>query len=172
MTGYTLVITDDGNFKNLYHDSGSVGFVGDIKIMVVNELPNDIQELTDEYQNVVYVLSDMAEIEADCILQCHGDNRSLKAAGSKASEKKKESRAIDIYLRLRPIKTKDYQIILKPSYYRYLIETEERKELLILKDKVICTILSKNCSAAVGMKESQFYMLLLKDKYEISSKRN
>jgi hypothetical protein len=171
MTGQTIVITDDGCFKNLYHTSGSTGEIDGVKIMVINDLPPDLSKITQEYQNVIYVLSDMAELPADNTLVCHGEDKTMIRGGTRGTEKNNKDKSItDIYLRMAPIKTKEIQIILKPYYYRYLVETEEKKELLVLKDKKICQLLSKTCSNAVGMKEAQFYMLLLRKRYEISKK--
>lgn len=171
MTGQTIVITDDGCFKNLYHTSGATGRIDGVKLVVLNELPPDLSDITEGYQNVIYVLSDVAEIPADSTLICHGDDKSLAGGGRRSSEKNnKDKTSVDVYLRMTPIKTKELQIILKPYYYRYLVETEEKKELLVLKDKKVCQLLSKTCSNAVGMKEAQFYMLLLRKRYETSKK--
>jgi hypothetical protein len=170
MTGQTIVITDDGNFKNLYHKSGSTGKIDGVQILVLNELPSDLSEMTKEYQNVIYVLSDEAELQADCSLLCHGDDKSLMDKRNKRIGKGKESKLIDVFLRMSPLKTNGNQIILKPYYYRYLVETEEKKEFLILKDKKMCQFLSNTCSEAVGMKATQFYLLLLRKRYETSVK--
>lgn len=171
MTGHTIVITDDGNFKNLYHANGTTGQIDGVKILVLNELPLELSAITEDYQNVIYVLSDITEIQADSTLLCHGDDQSLIGRGIKSTEKKKDNNFVDVFLRMTPLKAKANQIILKPLYYRYLVETEEKKEFLILKDKKICQLLSKICSTAVGMKESQFYLLLLRKRYETSTKQ-
>lgn len=171
MTGHTIVITDDGNFKNLFHTSGTTGQIDGVRVLVINELPSELTGITEGYQNVIYVLSDRAEIQADCTLLCHGNDQSLKGRGIRSIEKKKEDNFVDVFLRLTPLKAKANQIILKPYYYRYLVETEEKKELLILKDKKICQLLTKTCSTAVGMKETQFYLLLFRKRYETSMKQ-
>lgn len=170
MTGQTIVITDDGNFRNLYHDNGPTGMIDGVKIMVVNDPHTDMSKIIREYQNVIYILTDRIEIDANCTLLCHGDDKSLKSKASRLTISKKEDSAIDVFLRMNPLKMKVNQIILKPEYYRYLVETEEKKELLILKDKKICRFLASICSEPAEMKATQFYLLLHRKRYETSTK--
>jgi hypothetical protein len=169
MDGPTVVYSDDGNFKNLFHEEGNEGCVSGVDIFVTNEIP-DSELIQMEYKHLIYVYSDPIELDSkmDVSIVCRCFDRSfLGLPKAKLSE---TSNHVDVIFSSIPLKNVKNVIVLRPEYYRYLVETEEKKELLINKDKTICRLMTLILSNVFSMSELQFSRLLVRNKYELSMK--
>jgi hypothetical protein len=169
MDGPTVVFSDDGNFKNLFHEEGNEGCVSGVDIFITNEIP-DSELIQMEYKHLIYVYSDPIQIDKDVdvsiICRCF-DRSFLGIPKAKLCE---NSNQVSVVFSSIPLKNVKNTIVLKPEYYRYLVETEEKKELLINKDKTICRLMTLILCNIFSMSEIQFSRLFIRNKYELSMK--
>lgn len=164
--GATLLYTDDGYYRNLYREYGNEGSISGVDILIANELTPEIVIGNDEYKNIVIVSADPLDSKgADIEINCRVNDRSFVP-----NKKNKDKVDSEIIFSSIPLKKEKNVLVLKPEYYRYLVETEEKKELFINKDKQLATLLSNFVSKAFNMSAVQFIKLLIRDKYEVSSK--
>ncbi len=164
--GATLLYTDDGCYRNLYQEYGNRGSISGVDILMANELTPETVIDSDAYKNIVIVSADPIDGKGvDIEINCRVNDCSFIT-----NKKKRDKADSEIIFSSMPLKKEKNVLVLKPEYYRYLVETEEKKELFINKDKQLGVLLSNFVSKAFNMSAAQFIKLLTRDKYEISSK--
>lgn len=169
--GPTILISDDGSYKNLYHEQGNKGTISGVDISIGNTLSDATEGIDkDEYRHIVYVTSDQNKFneDIDLVISCKCYDRSIFK--KTVFEEEIYENKMDVVFSMIPVKNVTNLVLLKPSYYKYLIETEEKKELLINKDKQLCMLMTSLFSKQFNMKSTQFFRLLTRPTYELSAK--
>lgn len=173
--GKTLVYTDDSNLKNLYQ--GRIDFGGIENVDINFDLnPEELQEenfSNDFVKHVFYVYSDYRFPESDIVIHCNNYNRKTlydaeQVLESEHYEVEKPKNQHEIFFSSIPMKKNSNVIVLKPEYYNYLVETEEKKELQILKDKTINQLLANIMNGKIDMSKEQFFRLLTRKRIQLS----
>lgn len=81
LNGMTVIITDDGAYRRLYHGKGNFGVVSGVDIVVSNQIDDNYMDLIKDtgltYENVIVVTNDFIPSDADGIVVCHGVDRSI-----------------------------------------------------------------------------------------------
>lgn len=169
--GPTLVVSDDGNFKNLYHDDGNKGSISDVDILVNNSMEEwNLNINTENYKHIIYASSDSIKFENSINLKvlCRCYDRSFIKPKNRFIEEKEDE--VEVIFSSTYVKKSENILILKPEYYKYLVSVEEMKELPIIKDVAISRLLTSLVSEFFNMSKPQFMKLLTRKKYETSIK--
>ena len=120
-------------------------------------------------RHIITVYADFQYEHADVVINCNNIDRGFKKELDELEEETPENQ-IDVIFSSKPMRKTPNVLVLKPDYYRYLIETEETKELHILKDKEINTFLAKIMDGKVDMSKEQFFKLLSRKRVQYSAK--
>lgn len=159
--GKTVVYTDDSNFKNLFTGNSNIGIVEDITIIYESniKMADETKYISELAKHIVFVYTDFIKEDSDIIFNCSNYDRSFHPDKTELEEEKPENQ-FDLVFSSVPLRKVPSVLVMKPIYYRYLLETEEKKEFLILKDKEINTFLANKVSSKVDMPKEQFLKLL------------
>lgn len=181
--GRTLVVTDDGNMKNLYREDGDIGTCGYADICVNTDLmiPDSIR--IKDYEYVVYVSADKRAIKHDCLMRFINNSTEFLSK--------------DPYFEEKPLKENEYRFLVKlergawlfsddsankkdarigtvvkwtPERHQYVCACEEAGELLPLKDKALAEIVAKIFSPMVGQKKEQVVKMLGRQNLQTTKK--
>lgn len=173
--GRTIVYTDDSNLKNIC--LGRHDFVSKENLEICYDLsPEELNQQTMEdgfIKHIFYVYSDYKLLDADVVIQCNNYNRNVQSEIGRVCEDseygvEKEENVKELYFSMIPVKKAPNVIVLRPEYYNYLLETEEKKELLILKDKAINRLLANIMNEKIDMNKDHFLKLLSRKRTQIS----
>ncbi|ROR31743.1 hypothetical protein EDD66_101361 [Mobilisporobacter senegalensis] len=169
--GPTLLVSDDGNFRNLYHKDGDEGSISGVDIQISNSLDKmNLETNQENYKHILYVFSDPIPLEkkTELTILCNCYDRSFVKPKRRFIEEREDE--IEVIFSSAYLKNIQNLLILKPEYYKYLVMTEEVKELIITKDMAICKLLTRLVSGYFNMSKPQFMKLLTRKKYETSIK--
>lgn len=173
--GRTIVYTDDSNLKNIC--LGRHDFVNKENLVIRYDLsPEGLnQEAMEDgfIKYIFYVYSDYKLLDADVVIQCNNYSRNVLSEIGRVREDteygvEKEENVKELFFSMNPVKKAPNVIVLRPEYYNYLFETEEKKELLILKDKAINRLLANIMNEKIDMSKEHFLKLLSRKRTQIS----
>lgn len=166
--GKTVVYTDDSNFKNLFASTSNIGVVEDITIIYESNIKNieETNYISELGKHIIYVYTDAQYENSDVVFNCNSYDRSFQPDRFELEEEKPENQ-IDLIFSSIPLRKVPNVLVMKPSFYQYLLEIEEKKEFLILKDKEINTFLANKISGKVDMSKEQFMKLLSRKRYPV-----
>lgn len=175
--GKTLVYTDDSNLKNLYQGRLDFGGIENVDIKFDSD-PEDLQEKVEKedfVKHIFYIYSDYKLSDADIVIHCNNYNSSTlhdveEVNESGEYEVEKPENLHEVFFSSIPVKKTPNLIVLKPEYYNYLVETEEKKELLVLKDKSVNLLLANIMNGKIDIRRDQFLKLLSRKRIQVSSK--
>lgn len=175
--GKTLVYTDDSNLKNLYQGRLDFGSIENVDIKFDSD-PEDLQEKVEKedfVKHIFYIYSDYKLSDADIVIHCNNYNSSTlhdveEVNESGEYEVEKPENLHEVFFSSIPVKKTPNLIVLKPEYYNYLVETEEKKELLVLKDKTVNLLLANIMNGKIDIRRDQFLKLLSRKRIQVSSK--
>lgn len=173
--GRTIVYTDDSNLKNIC--LGRHDFVSKENLEIRYDLsPEELNQESMEdgfIKHIFYVYSDYKLQDADVVIVCENYKRNTQSEIGRVCEDteyrvEKQENVREIFFSLTPLKKVPNVIVLRPEYYNYLLETEEKKELLILKDKTMNRLLADIMNEKIDMSKDHFLKLLSRKRTQIS----
>lgn len=182
IAGRTWVITDDVAYKRLYSGNENCGEIESIQIHVIPSMsPEEIdvieeQAAKNETEYLIYITDSYIKHKADYVLMLCERNRDF--LGSYIEDIAEEQENITFgTIMLYPQKNNKlvdgiqiYQVGWRPEFSMYLLQVEEQKQLLPLKDKSVSTLLAAAFAQALDLKAASFYELLKRKRYRYTKK--
>lgn len=172
LMGKTCVITDDVAYRRLYSGTEDTGTINDVKICIRKDLSEALAERTEMEEEadgcdyLLYLTENFIPNHAQRVIALCSQNRTFCGDNIEGlKEDDEEGRLVFATITLYA-KSKNYwgipltQIIWKPDYLEYTCETEERRMLMPVKDKVIDSFLCEAFADTLKLKPANMKKIM------------
>lgn len=166
LMGKTCVVTDDVTYRRLYSGTENTGYINDVEVNIEKDLGKDIAErielkkYEDGFDYLIYLADTFIPPNATKVIALCSQSRTFCGEEIEGILEDDEDGRIALATITLYAKAKNYwkvpitQIVWKPEYVQYVCETEERRILLPLKDKLIngflCGTYAKTLNLTTG----------------------
>ena len=156
LMGKTCVITDDVTYRRLYSGTEDNGIINDVEIFIRKDLSRALAERMEMEKEangcdyLLYLTDTFIPDHAEKVVALCSQSRTFCGEDIEGLREEDEEGRIVFATMALYAKPKNYwgvpltQILWKPDYVEYVCDTEERRILMPLKDKImdefICTI--------------------------------
>lgn len=173
--GKTVIVTDDGSVKRLYHGLSNMGMCSGVGIIVAPSLDDGTDKCIDNFGetfvNRIYMGNNFIKADSAVIIKCHGVDKSLKREQYICSDEVSEESLNDEFITdvtltvTKPRQKVDNCIKISSTDLVNLAHMEECKELMVFNNKQVNTFLAKKTAKMTGMPESEWMKVFTRKQY-------